>query len=111
MFVLIGAALELSNLGQYWYLILIVLLGGLLLRFVGVFIASIKSGLDFKERLFLGISYMPKATVQAALGAIPLQMGVASGSLILSAAVFSILVTAPIGAFLIDLTYKKLLIK
>ena len=86
-----------------------VLISGLLLRMLGVFFASIKSGLNLKERLFLGLSYMPKATVQAALGAIPLQMGVASGSLILSAAVFSILVTAPIGAFLIELTYKKLL--
>lgn len=109
LFVLIGAALELSNLGEYWYLILMVLISGLLLRMLGVFFASIKSGLNLKERLFLGLSYMPKATVQAALGAIPLQMGVASGSLILSAAVFSILVTAPIGAFLIELTYKKLL--
>ncbi|HBT59783.1 MAG TPA: hypothetical protein DEA45_03050 [Acholeplasmataceae bacterium] len=109
LFVLIGAALNLDGLKSIWFLVLLMVVFGLLFRIVGVFIASIKSNLNQKERLFVGFAYLPKATVQAAIGAIPLQQGLEAGDLILSAAVFAILVTAPVGAFLIDLTKKKLL--
>ncbi len=109
LFVLIGAALNLDGLKSIWFLVLLMVVFGLLFRIVGVFIASIKSKLNQKERLFVGFAYLPKATVQAAIGAIPLQQGLEAGDLILSAAVFAILVTAPVGAFLIDLTKKKLL--
>ena len=71
----------------------------------------LKSKLNQKERLFTGISYIPKATVQAAIGAIPLMLGVEHGDLILALAVLSIIITAPIGAIGIDLTYKRLLQK
>ena len=69
----------------------------------------IGTALNKGERLFCMIAYTPKATVQAAIGAIPLSMGLACGNLVLTVAVVAILVTAPLGAFLIDLTYKKLL--
>ena len=62
-----------------------------------------------KERLFCMLAYTPKATVQAAIGAIPLALGLECGSLVLSVAVLSIIITAPFGAFMIDLTYQKLL--
>jgi len=67
------------------------------------------ANLNSKEKIFCSISYLPKATVQAAIGAIPLTVGIPSGDLILSIAVLSILITAPIGAFGIDGTYKKFL--
>ena len=65
--------------------------------------------LNKKERLFSMLAYTPKATVQAAIGAIPLSMGLSSGNTILTVAVVAILLTAPLGSFLIDITYKKLL--
>ena len=64
---------------------------------------------DRKERLFCMIAYMPKATVQAAIGGIPLAMGLPCGNIVLTVAVLAILITAPLGAFLIEFTYKKLL--
>lgn len=76
---------------------------------VGVFFCLIKTNLTIKERLFCMIGYIPKATVQAAIGGVPLAMGMASGQLILTLAVLAILITAPLGAFGIDVTYKKLL--
>jgi NhaP-type Na+/H+ or K+/H+ antiporter len=84
---------------------------GLLGRMLGVMISLIKTKLNQKEKLFVGISYIPKATVQAAIGAIPLSLGFMSGQLMLSIAVLSIVITAPIGAFLMDLSYSKLLDK
>ena len=75
----------------------------------GVFICMTKTGLNMKERLFCMIAYMPKATVQAAIGGIPLAMGLACGEIVLTVAVVSILLTAPLGAFLIDVTHKRLL--
>lgn len=69
----------------------------------------IKTNLSMKERLFCMLAYLPKATVQAAIGGIPLAMGLSCGETVLTVAVLSIIITAPLGAFLIDLTYKRLL--
>ncbi len=83
----------------------------LIFRVGGVQLCLIGTNLNQKERIFSGIAYLPKATVQAAIGAIPLAMGVEHGELILALAVFAIIVTAPFGAIGIDLSYKKLLRK
>ena len=69
----------------------------------------VKTRLGRKERLFCMIAYTPKATVQAAIGGVPLAMGLACGEIVLTVAVVAILITAPLGAFFIDLTYKRLL--
>ena len=87
----------------------LLILGGLVFRAAGVFCCLIKTPLNAKERLFCMIAYMPKATVQAAMGGVPLAMGLACGETVLSEAVAAIFITAPLGAFGIDLTYKKLL--
>lgn len=81
----------------------------LLFRMAGVWVCFFKTKLLFKERLFCVLAYMPKATVQAAIGSVPLSMGLSCGNIVLTVAVLAILITAPLGAFLIDLTYKKLL--
>ena len=83
----------------------------LIFRIIGVFICLIKTKLNFKERLFCAISYLPKATVQASIGAIAFSQGLECGKIILTFAVLAILITAPIGAFLIDLLYKKMITK
>ena len=90
----------------------IIIIGiGLLARSLGVFLSLVGSELNPRERLFSVIAYLPKATVQAAIGAIPLSMGVESGDLILSLAVLSIIITAPLGAIGIKATGDKLLAK
>ncbi|MBN4069977.1 sodium:proton antiporter, partial [bacterium AH-315-G05] len=83
--------------------------GVMLFRMAGVFISLIKTKLNYKERIFTGFAYMPKATVQAAIGGLPLAMGLACGDIALTVAVVSIIITAPIGAMLIDKSYKQLL--
>ena len=82
----------------------------LIFRSVGVVICVIATRFSFKEKIFIIISYLPKATVQASIGAIALTEGLACGTLVLTAAVVSILITAPLGAILMDNLYKKLLI-
>lgn len=109
LFVLLGAAVDLSYAGQAGFAAVFVIFGALLFRAVGVFLSLMKSGLTNKEKLFCNIAYLPKATVQAAVGAMPLAAGVTSGNTILSVAVLSIILTAPLGAIGIDLTYKRLL--
>ena len=111
LFVLVGASVNISYAFKLSYLPLIVIIFGLIFRAIGVNIAILKSDLNKKERLFTTISYMPKATVQAAISSIPLSMGLSSGETILTVGVFAILFTAPIFAKLIDFSYKKLLIK
>lgn len=111
LFILVGAIVNLSSLQSYVWLIIVVLLLGLISRFLGVQACLIKSNLTPKERLFTGIAYIPKATVQAAIGSIPLTLGFSSGNIILSSAVLAILITAPLGAIGIDSLYKKILIK
>lgn len=111
LFVLVGAEVNIQYALQNSGLIICVILLALLFRMAGVFICVSVSKLNMKERLFCMIAYTPKATVQAAIGALPLAMGLASGQIILTAAVLAILITAPVGAFLTDLTYKKLLLR
>jgi NhaP-type Na+/H+ or K+/H+ antiporter len=111
LFVLVGAAVDLSVIQHAGLLALALLTIELTFRMVGVQLCLIKTDLKPQERLFSGISYIPKATVQAAIGAIPLLYGVPSGELILAIAVLSILITAPIGAIGIDLTHKRILHK
>ncbi len=109
LFVLVGATVDLryALLAGAWAVLLIV--GVLIFRMVGVLLCLLKTNLSMKERLFCMIAYTPKATVQAAIGGVPLSMGLASGNIILTVAVLAILITAPLGAFLIDLLYKNLL--
>ena len=76
---------------------------------IGVLLCMLKTKLSMKEIVFCMLAYMPKATVQAAIGSIPLAMGLSCGNIVLTVAVLAILITAPIGSFAIDLTYKKLL--
>ncbi|NCA66875.1 MAG: sodium:proton antiporter [Clostridia bacterium] len=109
LFVLVGAAVDIKYIYISGIAAMLVILGALIVRTAGVLLSLIKSGLNLKEQFFCSIAYIPKATVQAAVGAIPLALGVASGNIILSVAVLSIIITAPLGAILIDLTYKKML--
>ncbi|EGT4233059.1 TPA: cation:proton antiporter [Clostridioides difficile] len=109
LFVLVGATVDISYAFKAGIGAVILIFGVLLFRMVGVFFCLIKTNLTIKERLFCMIGYIPKATVQAAIGGVPLAMGMASGQLILTLAVLAILITAPLGAFGIDITYKKLL--
>ncbi len=109
LFVLVGATVDISVALNAGLLALALLAIELIFRFTGVQLCLIKTNLNKKERLFTGISYLPKATVQAAIGAIPLAAGVESGELILALAVLAIIITGPLGAIGIDLTYKKFL--
>ena len=84
-------------------------MGALVFRMMGVALCLIKTDLSRKERLFCMVAYVPKATVQAAIGAIPLTMGLSCGQIVLTVAVLSILITAPFGAICIDNLYKTLL--
>lgn len=111
LFVLVGAAVDMKVALGAGLFALVLLLFELIGRFAGVQLSLLKTKFNINERLFTGISYMPKATVQAAIGAIPLAMGVPSGDLILALAVLSIIVTAPLGAIAIEVTHKKLLDK
>ena len=111
LFVLVGASVNINYLSSTGILAIILILGVLIFRMFGVFISLLGTPLDRKERLFSMIAYCPKATVQAAIGSIPLAMGLPCGELILSIAVLSILITAPLASLAIDLTYKKLLTK
>lgn len=109
LFVLVGAAVDISYAFQSGFAAILLILMVLLFRMLGVAVCVMGTKLNRKERLFCMIAYTPKATVQAAIGAIPLAMGLSSGNTILTIAVIAILLTAPLGAFLIDRGYKKLL--
>jgi len=111
LFVLVGAAVDISVALDAGLMALLLLSVGLTFRFTGVMISLIKTNLNKEERLFTGISYLPKATVQAAIGAVPLALGVGSGELILALAVLAIIISAPLGAIGIDVTYKRFLAK
>ena len=111
LFVLVGATVDLSYVTTAGLAAVAVILGVLLFRMLGVCVCLLKTTLQKKERLFCMLAYLPKATVQAAIGSLPLSMGLACGNIVLTVAVLSILITAPLGAFLIDLTYKRLLKK
>ena len=109
LFVLVGATVDLHYAYAAGLPAVILISGVLLFRMAGVWVCLFKTKLLFKERLFCVLAYMPKATVQAAIGSVPLSMGLSCGNIVLTVAVLAILITAPLGAFLIDLTYKKLL--
>ncbi len=111
LFVLVGAAVDLRYTLSAGLPALFLILGALVFRSVGVAISLVKTNLNRKERLFCVIAYLPKATVQAAIGSVPLAMGLKCGNLALSVAVLSIVVTAPLGAFLMEITQNKLLDK
>ncbi|QEN08905.1 peptidase [Oceanispirochaeta crateris] len=97
LFVLIGLSVDLSVAWQAGFAGLLIISGGLVFRSLGVWLATIGSGLNQKERFFCVIAYLPKATVQAAMGSVPLAAGLAEGELILALAVLAILFTAPLG--------------
>lgn len=109
LFVLVGAAVDIRYATSTGLSIVALILLGLLFRTVGVLISTVKTGFNFKERVFCIVAYLPKATVQAAIGSVPLAMGLPSGQLILSGAVVAILITAPLGALGIDILGKKFL--
>lgn len=109
LFVLVGACADPSYALKYGVSAVLVVLGALLFRMAGVFVCMLGTKLNWKEKLFCMISYIPKATVQAAIGVVPLSMGLSCGMAVLTVAVLSIFITAPLGAFLIDIFYKKLL--
>lgn len=109
LFVLVGAAVDISVVPSIGFHAVILIFTALVFRMIGVYVALIKTGFTRKEKLFVSLSYIPKATVQAAIGAIPLSLGVPSGYLMLTVAVLAILITAPLGAFAIDLTSIPLL--
>lgn len=109
LFVLVGAAININYLGNVGVNALLVIAGALLFRMSGVFVCLIGTELNIRERAFSMMAYTPKATVQAAIGGIPLSLGLGCGDIVLTAAVLAIIFTAPLGAFAIDLSYKKLL--
>lgn len=109
LFVLVGATVDITYLPQAGFGAVLLIVFALVLRMIGVSISLIKTPLSFKERLFCSVAYLPKATVQAAIGSLPLAAGIGAGNLILTIAVVAIVITAPLGAIGIDLTYKKLL--
>lgn len=109
LFVLVGATVNINYLSHVGFKALLLIILALIFRMFGVFICLLKTKLNKKEKLFAMIAYTPKATVQAAIGGIPLSLGLACGDTVLTVAVLAIILTAPLGAFAIDLTYKKLL--
>lgn len=109
LFALVGATVDLNYAISSGFSVIIVIFGALVFRMLGVFLCVLKTKLSVKEMLFCMLAYMPKATVQAAIGSLPLAMGLSCGNIVLTVAVLAILITAPLGAFAIDLTYKKLL--
>lgn len=109
LFVLVGAAVDIRYTLSAGGAALALIFVALIFRSIGVFLCLIKTNLDRKERLFCVISYLPKATVQAAIGSVPLAMGLPCGKMVLSVAVLAILITAPLGALGIDSSYRKLL--
>ncbi|MCI7275772.1 MAG: cation:proton antiporter [Cuneatibacter sp.] len=109
LFVLVGAAVDIRYTFQAGLPALLMILIALLFRSIGVLLCMIKTPLNRKERLFCVFAYLPKATVQAAIGSVPFALGLSCGQIVLSVAVLAILITAPLGAFAIDLSYGKLL--
>lgn len=111
LFVLVGAAVNVKYTMHAGIAAVVMILIALVFRSVGVFFCLLGTPLNSKERLFCIIAYLPKATVQAAIGSVPLSLGLPCGEIVLSVAVLAILITAPLGALGMDLTYKKLLVK
>ena len=111
LFVLVGAAVDIRYTLSAGVAAVLMIAAALAFRAFGVFLCLLGTSLNKKERLFCIIAYLPKATVQAAIGSVPLAMGLSCGPIILSVAVLAILITAPLGALGMDLSYQKLLTK
>ena len=111
LFVLVGAAVDVRYTLDAGLAALLMILIALMFRSVGVLFCLIGTKLNRKERIYCVLAYLPKATVQAAIGSVPLSLGLPCGTIVLSVAVLSILVTAPLGAVCMDFSYKKLLTK
>ena len=109
LFVLVGSAVDIRYTLEAGAMALVMILLALVFRSAGVLVCLIGTKLNRKEKLYCLIAYLPKATVQAAIGSVPLSLGLSCGNIVLSVAVLSILVTAPLGAIGMDLSYKKLL--
>lgn len=111
LFVLVGAAIDIRYTLNAGLTAVLMIFFALVIRSIGVFLCLVKTPLNGKERLFCIIAYLPKATVQAAIGSVPLAMGLPCGQIVLSVAVLAILITAPLGALGMDRTYRTLLEK
>lgn len=111
LFVLVGVAVDIKYAISAGIMVVVLIICALVFRMFGVMISLLKTDLSAKERLFCMVAYTPKATVQAAIGSIPLSMGLECGSITLTVAVVSILITAPFGAICVDNLYRKLLRK
>ncbi len=111
LFVLVGAAVDIRYMAGVGLAAVGMIFSALIFRAVGVCLCLVRTPLTAKERLFCVFAYLPKATVQAAIGSVPLAAGLPCGSIVLSAAVLGIVITAPLGAFLMDTSYQKLLTK
>lgn len=107
LFVLVGAMVNISYVAYAGLAAVALIIGAMIFRMVGVFLSVTGTKLNGKERAFCMLAYTPKATVQAAIGGVPLAMGLACGETVLTVAVLAILITAPFGAIAIDCTYKK----
>ena len=111
LFVLVGAAVDIRYTLSAGIAAVLMILVALVFRSIGVAICLLGTSMNWKERIFCMIAYLPKATVQAAIGSVPLAMGLPCGQIVLSIAVLAILITAPLGELGIDRTYKRLLMK
>lgn len=111
LFVLVGATVNIGYLSNVGLRAVILIICAIMFRMTGVYVSLLGTKLDSKERMFTMMAYTPKATVQAAIGGIPLSMGLACGEITLTVAVLAIVLTAPLGAFAIDMSYKRLLNK
>lgn len=111
LFVLVGATVNIGYMSHVGIKAVVLIFGALIFRMVGVFVCLLGTDLKGKEKLFTMMAYTPKATVQAAIGGIPLALGFACGDVVLTVAVLAIVLTAPLGAFAIDMSYQKFLTK
>ena len=111
LFVLVGATVNIGYLSHVGLKAVVLICGALIFRMAGVFVCLLGTDMNGKEKLFTMMAYTPKATVQAAIGGIPLTLGFACGDVVLTVAVLAIVLTAPLGAFAIDSSYKKFLAK
>lgn len=111
LFVLVGATVNIGYLSHVGLKAVVLICGALIFRMTGVFVCLLGTDMNGKEKLFTMMVYTPKATVQAAIGGIPLALGFACGDVVLTVAVLAIVLTAPLGAFAIDSSYKKFLTK
>lgn len=111
LFVLVGATVNIGYLSHVGLKAVVLICGALIFRMAGVFVCLLGTDMNGKEKLFTMMAYTPKATVQAAIGGIPLTLGFVCGDVVLTVAVLAIVLTAPLGAFAIDSSYKKFLTK